>query len=309
MSSSLASIYNAVTPITTAILATLAFRVERLNRDQVLGVAVGIVGVVIVVGPWQIAALTGSLWGQLACLGAVTCYGFSFGYIRRFISHRDMPATTVAVMNIGVAAVIMLLLTPVRRLGSGHVQLAGAAESARARRARHGRRLHLEHERAAGVGPDRDVGGDLRHAGRRCRAGHPGAAASRSAGTSRWAPLSCCSGSCSRSSGCGVLTRRAVLRRRRGARCASACGCRHRSDSVGEPAGVIASAPAARRPSHWPATAVIGRTGDRPADWPATGLAVGLGEVAGAGLGGDDRAEVFGQGRLVRARRALRGRR
>ncbi len=112
VSSSLASIYNAVTPITTAILATLAFRVERLNRDQVFGVLVGIVGVVIVVGPWQFAALTGSVWGQLACLGAVTCYGFSFGYIRRFISHRDMPATTVAVMNIGIAAVIMLVLTP-----------------------------------------------------------------------------------------------------------------------------------------------------------------------------------------------------
>ncbi len=117
VSSSLASIYNAVTPITTAILATLAFRVERLNRDQVLGVLVGIVGVVIVVGPWQFAALTGSVWGQLACLGAVTCYGFSFGYIRRFISHRDMPATTVAVMNIGVAAVIMLVLTPFVAVG------------------------------------------------------------------------------------------------------------------------------------------------------------------------------------------------
>ncbi|WP_085371353.1 DMT family transporter [Leifsonia sp. NCR5] len=113
VSSSLASIYNAVTPITTAILVTAAFRVERLNRDQVLGVLIGVLGVVIVVGPWQIAALSGSVWGQLACLGAVTCYGFSFGYIRRFISHRAMPATTIAVMNIGVAAAIMVVLTPV----------------------------------------------------------------------------------------------------------------------------------------------------------------------------------------------------
>lgn len=113
VSSSLASIYNAVTPITTAILATAAFRVERLNRDQVLGVLVGVAGVVVVVGPWSIAALSGSVWGQLACLGAVTCYGFSFGYIRRFISHRDIPATTTAFLNIGIAAAIMLVLTPV----------------------------------------------------------------------------------------------------------------------------------------------------------------------------------------------------
>ncbi len=117
VSSSLASIYNAVTPITTAILATLAFRVERLNRDQVLGVLVGIVGVIIVVGPWQLSALTGSLWGQLACLGAVTCYGFSFGYIRRFISHRDIPATTAAFLNIGLGAVVMIVLTPVIAVG------------------------------------------------------------------------------------------------------------------------------------------------------------------------------------------------
>lgn len=113
VSSSLASIYNAVTPITTAILVTAAFRVEKLNRDQILGVAIGVLGVVVVIGPWQIAALSGSVWGQLACLGAVTCYGFSFGYIRKFISHRAMPATTIAVMNIGVAAAIMLVLTPV----------------------------------------------------------------------------------------------------------------------------------------------------------------------------------------------------
>ena len=113
VSSSLASIYNAVTPITTAILVTAAFRVEKLNRDQVLGVLVGILGVIVVVGPWAVDALAGSLWGQLACLGAVTCYGFSFGYIRRFISPREVSATASALLNIGIAALIMLLLTPI----------------------------------------------------------------------------------------------------------------------------------------------------------------------------------------------------
>lgn len=113
VSSSLASIYNAVTPITTAIMATAAFRVEKLNRDQVLGVLIGVVGVVVVVGPWAVDALAGSIWGQLACLGAVTCYGFSFGYIRRFISPREVSATASAFLNIGLAAVVMVLLTPI----------------------------------------------------------------------------------------------------------------------------------------------------------------------------------------------------
>src|SRR6187551_1151408 len=41
VSSSLASIYNAVTPIMTALMATLAFRVEKLDRGQIRAVTVG----------------------------------------------------------------------------------------------------------------------------------------------------------------------------------------------------------------------------------------------------------------------------
>jgi drug/metabolite transporter (DMT)-like permease len=113
VSSGLASIYNAVTPITTALMVTLAFHVEKLNRGQVLGIGIGIAGVVVIIAPWQHAALTGDLAGQLACLLAATCYGFSFGYVRKFLSHRPIPGATFAFLNIGVAGAIMLVLTPV----------------------------------------------------------------------------------------------------------------------------------------------------------------------------------------------------
>jgi len=113
VSSGLASIYNAVTPITTALMVTLAFRVERLNRGQVLGIAIGIVGVIVIIAPWQHSGFSGDLAGQLACLLAATCYGFSFGYIRKFLSHRPIPGTTFAFLNIGIAGAIMLVLTPV----------------------------------------------------------------------------------------------------------------------------------------------------------------------------------------------------
>ena len=113
VSSSLASIYNAVTPIMTAIMATLAFRVEALVRAQVAGIVLGIAGVVVIIGPWQYSSLTGDLWGQLACLGAATCYGFTFGYTRRFLSGRPIAGSTFAFLNIGTAGVIMLVLTPV----------------------------------------------------------------------------------------------------------------------------------------------------------------------------------------------------
>jgi len=113
VSSSLASIYNAVTPIMTALMATLAFRVERLARGQVVGVVIGILGVVVIIAPWRYAALTGDLWGQFACLGAAVCYGFTFGYTRRFLSGRPIAGSTFAFLNIGLAGALMLLLTPV----------------------------------------------------------------------------------------------------------------------------------------------------------------------------------------------------
>ncbi|MFF2272937.1 DMT family transporter [Agromyces sp. NPDC058136] len=117
VSSSLASIYNATTPIMTALMATLVFRVEKLGLSRWAGVGVGILGVLVVIGPWQITALTGSVAGQLACLVATACYGFTFGYQRRFLSGRPIAPATFAFLSIGVSAVVMLALTPVVAIG------------------------------------------------------------------------------------------------------------------------------------------------------------------------------------------------
>jgi drug/metabolite transporter (DMT)-like permease len=113
VSSSLASIYNAVTPITTALIATLGFRVEKLTTPQVIGIVLGIAGVLVIIAPWQAGVLGGSLAGQLACLGAVTCYGFALSYQRRFLAARGIPGLTSATLNIGLAGAIFLLLTPI----------------------------------------------------------------------------------------------------------------------------------------------------------------------------------------------------
>ncbi|TIH38741.1 DMT family transporter [Subtercola vilae] len=113
VSSSLASIYNAVTPIMTALMATLAFRVERLNRNQTTGVAIGILGTVVIIGPWGYSMLSGSLAGQLACLGAALCYGFALSYTRRFLSGRAIAGVPFAFMQVGMGALVLLVLTPV----------------------------------------------------------------------------------------------------------------------------------------------------------------------------------------------------
>lgn len=112
VTSGLASIYNATTPIMTAVMAGLLFRVEKLKPVQILGIVVGILGVTVIVAPWQGLDLDQSLVAQLAILGATACYGFSLAYMRRFVSNTGMSALMFSFLNIGIAAAIMAALTP-----------------------------------------------------------------------------------------------------------------------------------------------------------------------------------------------------
>ncbi|MFF0911456.1 DMT family transporter [Microbacterium enclense] len=110
--SGLASIFNATTPIMTAILAWAVFRVERLRRGQLAGIGVGIIGVVVIIAPGTAAAVAESTIAQIALLGATACYGFSLAYMRRFLGDSGLSGTVFAFGYIAPAAAFMLLLSP-----------------------------------------------------------------------------------------------------------------------------------------------------------------------------------------------------
>ncbi|WP_308220870.1 DMT family transporter [Microbacterium sp. CIAB417] len=112
VTSGLASIYNATTPIMTAVMAWALFRVEKLRIIQIAGILIGILGVMVIIAPWQGLAPDQSLIAQFAILGATACYGFSLAYMRRFTSDSGMSPLVFSFLNIGIAAVIMLVLTP-----------------------------------------------------------------------------------------------------------------------------------------------------------------------------------------------------
>jgi drug/metabolite transporter (DMT)-like permease len=112
VSSGVASIFNATTPIMTAVMAWLVFRVERIKSVQVIGIGIGILGVIVIIAPWQGIALDGSLVAELAILGATASYGFSFAYMRRFVSNTGMSALAFTFGYIAMAGVVMTLLTP-----------------------------------------------------------------------------------------------------------------------------------------------------------------------------------------------------
>ncbi|MEM7565885.1 MAG: DMT family transporter [Pseudomonadota bacterium] len=80
----LAAILNATTPLFTALVATLALADERLTPAKTLGIALGFLGVVVMVGPNALAGLFDSVAGQIACVGAAFSYGLAAVYARRF---------------------------------------------------------------------------------------------------------------------------------------------------------------------------------------------------------------------------------
>ncbi|MGW0522673.1 DMT family transporter [Crossiella sp. NPDC003009] len=111
ISASLASIYNATTPLFATAFAAALLRTERLTPHRRTGLLLGFAGVLVIINPFA-ATLTGSLPAQLACLGATTSYGLAFAYLRRFLSHRDVPAITLAFIQVAAGATLMLLTTP-----------------------------------------------------------------------------------------------------------------------------------------------------------------------------------------------------
>ncbi|MGV9245498.1 DMT family transporter [Streptomyces sp. NPDC003710] len=111
VSSGLASVYNAATPLMTMMVALVALPGERPDRVKLAGLVVGFTGVVVVLGPWRgLGAGEGA--AQAACLLATFSYGLAFVYIRRFISPLGIPALSVAAIQVGVGAATMLLISP-----------------------------------------------------------------------------------------------------------------------------------------------------------------------------------------------------
>lgn len=123
VSSGLASIFNATTPIMTAVMAWAVFRVERLKLVQIIGILVGILGVMVIIAPWQGLDAGQSIGAQLAILGATACYGFSLAYMRRFLADSGVSALVFSFLNIGLAAAIMVILTPVLVLTPVHLDV------------------------------------------------------------------------------------------------------------------------------------------------------------------------------------------
>jgi drug/metabolite transporter (DMT)-like permease len=107
VSSAFSGMANAITPIATIIALLTIFRGERVSRNQLIGLLVGILGTLTLIGVWQ-GIQTDSWIAVVGIVIAATCYGFGGPFIRKYIEPRGQPIEVAAFGQIAAASVWLL---------------------------------------------------------------------------------------------------------------------------------------------------------------------------------------------------------
>lgn len=112
ISSVLAGVWNATAPLTTLLFALVLVPQEHPTLRRMVGLLLGFAGVLVVLGVWR-GVPGGLLAGSLACLGATTCYGAGFAYIRRFVSGGSESASALSAVQVTCGTLELAVLAPV----------------------------------------------------------------------------------------------------------------------------------------------------------------------------------------------------
>jgi drug/metabolite transporter (DMT)-like permease len=111
VSSVLAGIWNATTPLFALPVAVVMIPEEHLTRKRAVGLLLGFAGVLVVLGVWQGLGAT-SLTGNVLCLAAAACYGLGFPYARRHLATRPEGPLSLATGQLLCGALELGIITP-----------------------------------------------------------------------------------------------------------------------------------------------------------------------------------------------------
>lgn len=111
VTSILAGLLNATTPLWTAIAVVLLLPLERAGRRQLAGLVVGFAGIAVLLGVWNLDELDGL--GALAMLGATACYGFGTAWLRARFSGADLSGAALSFVQVLFAALLLVPLVPI----------------------------------------------------------------------------------------------------------------------------------------------------------------------------------------------------
>lgn len=108
IASGLASILNAMTPLFTALLAHGLTRDEKLTPARTAGIALGILGVALLVGIEALDGIGSAILPELACLAAAVSYAFAGIFARRRL--QGIPPLSAAAGQLTASSLMALPL-------------------------------------------------------------------------------------------------------------------------------------------------------------------------------------------------------
>ncbi|WP_106419766.1 DMT family transporter [Salinicola tamaricis] len=101
------ALLNASTPLMGVLIGAACFS-ERLTRERLGGVVVGMMGVAVLVVSGPVALSSGLMIGALACLGAAACYGISGFLVGRWIAQRGGLDSRLIALGSQLGATLLL---------------------------------------------------------------------------------------------------------------------------------------------------------------------------------------------------------
>jgi drug/metabolite transporter (DMT)-like permease len=106
VSASMAGMLNSTTPIFTVLLTPLFFRAGSQSLRTYVGVAVGLLGVSIVLEPWRTHGGTSDFRYELAVLSAAALYGVGILVQKRFLLPTALSSIQIAAYQLIVSLVV-----------------------------------------------------------------------------------------------------------------------------------------------------------------------------------------------------------
>jgi drug/metabolite transporter (DMT)-like permease len=107
VTSVLAGLTAGMIPLTTLLFLVTVFREEKVHAHQYLGLAIGFVGILVVVGVWR-GFGANPWWAVLSLLGVIISYGLAFPYIKRYLSPKGINPISLASAQQVVSAGLIL---------------------------------------------------------------------------------------------------------------------------------------------------------------------------------------------------------
>ena len=105
--SGLASILNATTPLWAVLVAQVFTTDEKITSAKMIGCALGLAGMVLLIGPGALGLADRPLWAMLAVVGAAISYGFAASFGKRF---KGVSPRITATGQLTASSLIMLPL-------------------------------------------------------------------------------------------------------------------------------------------------------------------------------------------------------